>query len=474
MAPTKPKSAAKRHFRLHLSPSHKRWLLYLGCGLLAAYVLLTIFTWVAYRHKFFPRTTYSSSLVGNSGFSQASLTKALPAQVELTVDQDTLKQSPEEIGITAAPDQTLKQLQAERRLSPLLAFRLFTKHTYPLGITTNDNTLNTFIATKLAKYEKAPQDAHLAVEAETVKVVAAASGKKVDSNQLKKLFTQKLASNYTKFGIPFTAPAANTDSNLESRAKELNDALSKTVTINYTGGNYRPTKGEKAGWLSASGNELSFDSGKISGFLVSLQAKLGQSWDNQTAAAGQIAAKLNARSDATVTMHDKPKAVITYSYCVALKNVPDSYRGAFASKVRATFVDARGWGLNGRINFVEASSGCNFTMWLAAANDLPGFGPGVCDNYYSCTVSPNVIINFDRWQGATDPWNAAGGSMDDYRSMVINHETGHWLGFGHRMCPGAGQAAPVMQQQSISLQGCKFNPWPTSYELSALAQIKGI
>jgi hypothetical protein len=49
--------------------------------------------------------------------------------------------------------------------------------------------------------------------------------------------------------------------------------------------------------------------------------------------------------------------------------------------------------------------------------------------------------------------------------MVINHEVGHFIGFGHASCGGAGQPAPVMQQQSISLQGCKFNPWPTASEL---------
>jgi hypothetical protein len=104
---------------------------------------------------------------------------------------------------------------------------------------------------------------------------------------------------------------------------------------------------------------------------------------------------------------------------------------------------------------------------------MTSFG-GVCDSYYSCRSGRNVVINFDRWQGATDPWNAAGGSLEDYRVMVTNHETGHWLGFGHAFCPGAGQPAPVMQQQSISLQGCTFNPWPTASELAAAKSARGL
>jgi len=93
---------------------------------------------------------------------------------------------------------------------------------------------------------------------------------------------------------------------------------------------------------------------------------------------------------------------------------------------------------------------------------------------WSCRVGPNVVINFDRWQNASPAWNQMGGTLEEYRHMVINHESGHWLGFGHAQCPGAGQQAPVMQQQSINLQGCKFNAWPTAGEIAALRRSLGI
>jgi len=78
-----------------------------------------------------------------------------------------------------------------------------------------------------------------------------------------------------------------------------------------------------------------------------------------------------------------------------------------------------------------------------------------------------VIINQDRWKHASPAWNAADLALRDYRHMVVNHETGHWLGLGHAQCPGPGRLAPVMQQQSKGLQGCRFNPFPTRHEIAS-------
>jgi hypothetical protein len=86
---------------------------------------------------------------------------------------------------------------------------------------------------------------------------------------------------------------------------------------------------------------------------------------------------------------------------------------------------------------------------------------------WSCRSGDNVVINEDRWLGASPSWNEAGARLRDYRHMVVNHETGHWLGYGHSACRSPGAPAAVMQQQSMSLQGCAANPWPLPAERSA-------
>ncbi|MEK7600028.1 MAG: DUF3152 domain-containing protein [Patescibacteria group bacterium] len=157
----------------------------------------------------------------------------------------------------------------------------------------------------------------------------------------------------------------------------------------------------------------------------------------------------------------------TYTYCVAAKGVDEGNMPEFRAKLASVYADPRGWSLGGTNSFAEVASGCNFTVWLSAAELMPSFG-AICDSTWSCAVTPNVVINFDRWRLGSDAWNATGSSLDDYRNMVINHETGHWFGFYHRYCSGSGQPAPVMQQQSIGMQGCTPNPWPLAHEKAAL------
>ena len=167
----------------------------------------------------------------------------------------------------------------------------------------------------------------------------------------------------------------------------------------------------------------------------------------------------------------KPKVVMPHrsgthvvSYQVQTKGIVGSSLENFASQAAETYADARGWSQLG-VTFKRVQSGGAFTLILSQAALMTTFSATGCDTTYSCNVGNYVIINNDRWQNATPSWNATGGSLRNYRHMVINHETGHWLGHGHQMCGGAGQLAPVMQQQSINLQGCKFNPWPLTSEL---------
>lgn len=152
------------------------------------------------------------------------------------------------------------------------------------------------------------------------------------------------------------------------------------------------------------------------------------------------------------------------AYKVETRGAITASLSEFKAQANETLNDKRGWaGMN--ISFQEVQEGGEFTLYFSEAAQMTSFSALGCDATYSCVVGRDVIINQDRWLSATPAWNAGGGSLRDYRHMVVSHEVGHWLGHGHLQCGGPGQPAPVMMQQSMDLQGCTFNPWPLDREL---------
>jgi hypothetical protein len=139
---------------------------------------------------------------------------------------------------------------------------------------------------------------------------------------------------------------------------------------------------------------------------------------------------------------------------------PDANR--FATAIDTVLGDPRSWiaakGL--RLQRVPRAGAADFTIWLATA----GTSQRMClsgglhtEGYTSCRLPGHVVINLDRWNEAVPGYGAP---LATYRAYAINHEVGHELGQGHEACPGPGQPAPVMQQQTYGLKGCTANPWP--------------
>lgn len=172
------------------------------------------------------------------------------------------------------------------------------------------------------------------------------------------------------------------------------------------------------------------------------------------------------------TASESGNGLITYTYCVASKGEVGDLT-EFANTVFSTLNDPRGWPRAGAV-FQENEgadpntdpNACSMTLTLAAADQMTSFSTE-CSDEYSCRVGSDVIINIDRWNNATESWLNAGGTVERYRTMVINHEVGHRLGHldNELTCPAVNQPAPLMQQQSMDLLGCVPNEWPLDEEL---------
>jgi hypothetical protein len=174
---------------------------------------------------------------------------------------------------------------------------------------------------------------------------------------------------------------------------------------------------------------------------------------------------LSVTTDRTDMVRHRVDARRTVRYHVETRgHITTSVRD-FARLAQETYDDPRGWRGAG-IEFRRVAHGGAFTLVLSEARLVPSFS-SICSAMWSCRVGRFVIINQERWKHASPAWNAAHAGLRGYRHMVLNHETGHWLGLGHAGCPGPGRLAPVMMQQSKGLRGCRFNPFPTRRELAS-------
>jgi Protein of unknown function (DUF3152) len=136
----------------------------------------------------------------------------------------------------------------------------------------------------------------------------------------------------------------------------------------------------------------------------------------------------------------------------------------FAAAVEATLGDPRSWGADGRMSFQrvgrdgEAAGLYDFKVTLISPGNMETYCPGVgTGGYTSCRYGERAVINLARWATAVPDYQ---GDIATYRQYVVNHEVGHALGNGHQPCPGPGEVAPVMQQQTLGLEGCVKNAWP--------------
>lgn len=134
---------------------------------------------------------------------------------------------------------------------------------------------------------------------------------------------------------------------------------------------------------------------------------------------------------------------------------------AFAAEVDATLNDHRGWGKGGRtMGFERVESGpARFRVSLSSP-ELTDAQCAPLRTYgnRSCFNGTRAVINAGRWLAGALTYD---GDLAGYRRYLINHEVGHAIGHhGHPSCPAPGAPAPIMVQQTKSLEGCTANPWP--------------
>lgn len=241
--------------------------------------------------------------------------------------------------------------------------------------------------------------------------------------------------------------------------EEAQARLGLTLQLRVRSSSYSPTAAQIGSWLvfGEPGRGVVVDGAAVAAYVASIPGRFDRrATTNAVVAAVQAKQNLNytASRRTTATPNLASAAAVlprqTYNYCLR----PDEGAEAEALRTRAAAVlGSGGWTLGGRLRFVPASSNCDFTVGVVPADDMATVNVA-CTARTTCQVGSQLAVSAGAWAAAPAGWK---GNLDEYRSELIQHEVGHWLGFDHVSCLSTDAPKPILQAPTVVLAGCSPN-----------------
>lgn len=441
------------------------------CGLIlvGVFVVVNAALAIVYAGKALPGYRVGAMAVG--GKTYATIDAMLNAQnenaLQLTISKDDQKQTlmARDLGVTIDKKQSLQHLKDARPFLPVLSW--FTTRQVALVVHTDAVLFAAKADTLATTFIKQPLQKRLVFTNGSFQVADAVPGYKLDKTRFETAITRAVGKQQSAVTAPvIEVKAIEGQTDLSSEQAKLESQIATKLTFNIGSTKVQPSKADIGAWYSTIGQTMAPDKTKIMAYVSDVAAKQGSAATNKSDLAMATSYLLSKKLSQSLLVTNQNARM--HTYCTATRGVNAAEVPDLIGKLAATYADPRGWTADGAIGFEHVEEGCQYTVWLASPAQMTSFG-AICDSYYNCQVGANVIVNNDRWLYATDAWNKTGQDLETYRLLIINHETGHRLGFrDNPVCPGAGQPAPVMMQQSISLEGCTFNTWPLPSELATV------
>lgn len=446
-----------------------------GIIIVGAFVAVNVLLLLVFSNRTYPRTKIVDTTIGSVAYkdiaSKTDKLKVLPEKLTMQYQDKRVAVRLQDLGISKDTARTEESAKEQKHWLPIV--NLFKTPRLEAPITIDASKLGPKAAELATTFQAEPANARLQINGTTVDVVKEKTGYKLKTDAIDNAIYTALDDGESLFKAPVTTKPPQVKSGSLTAAKQsLQKSIDTAVTLKFSAKTKQVAKSDIAKWYVVQDNAYVVSPDAVRAYAVTTGTEFGIMVKDTDQVVTAITQALKDHKASTVTL-TKQVALKTFSYCVNVRGVSTDNLPLLRTMLASTYADSRGWSIKGLVGFKYVTSGCDYTVWLSSAALMPSFG-GVCDSEWSCRSGDNVVINYDRWANASPAWNKMGGTIQEYRNMVINHESGHWLGFGHDHCGGAGQLAPVMQQQSINLQGCKFSPWPNATELATLKSRLGL
>ncbi len=457
----------------------QRRLLY-GLMTVAVFMIVNLAVGVYYAQRIYPGVRVGDiNLSGRSwGAVEAAITAGLPNQpIHLVVGSTSYTLTPQEVGATYNLNTIRQQVERQGHSYLPLWGVVTTFWSQPIAVDyqVDERVFGQRLADLANEQSHAASDAQPVIVAGTAVVLSDKAGQLLD---VAKLRAGALTALKSHDNVVITTTNISPSVSAEAFASDISQAnaiLGATITLKIKTQSVAISRAQIGAWLHFGnpGSGVSVDNAAISGYVNSL----GTGFD-RAAAAATIASDLTSAKSVAYTASVRrfttaPSGVVTpatiksYRYCISVSGASQDKANELAGTAKSVYAMVGGWSLTGLVKLEPAATSCNFTLWLAAADNMPHFSPA-CGSHSTCRVDNNLVINLSNWDQAPASWQ---GTQDEYRTELINHETGHWLGFDHLSC-GGNTTAPI-QDVVVQVSGCSPRWFPIAANLQPVKILPG-
>jgi hypothetical protein len=438
-----------------------------GAAAFAVFVVGNFYIQFSFADKIYPGVRVGTVDVG--GMTEQAATKAIEAAaqspvLDIQVGPATYSTAGHDLG---RPDvgRAVREAMNKGHTTPLpVAGLLQARWSGPVGLSYEmDSTAVAAYAKSLAdKLVRLPADAVPLVAGSQAFVIPEKSGAKLNEAEIAEAIAGVYGKSATlSLKTQTLKPLLETGAYAgDVQAAQAVMALNIRITVRRTATKVTPEQIGQWVVFAGPGKGIQVDGAKVSSFVRSLAGPF-----DRAAATAAIMSALQSKQDLDYAASTRRSTAapslpaltpagpaVTYKYCA------DESVRPVAKRVLA---ESSGWAMGGKVAFVEATD-CHF-QFAVLRSDQMAAAATTCAGEVSCLSGSRLMFNSNNWALLPSGWS---GDLDSYRRELVNHETGHWLGFDHASCSGERDSTPVLSAPSVVIPGCS----PNWYAVPAEAQ----